>query len=255
MLIRFLLILAIFCCISFPAIAQTLTVLAAVSLKEALDDQVAAFEKQSGQKVVISYAGSNVLARQIQSGAPADVFISADSEWMDYLEARKLLAPHTRTDLVSNQLVLIAPVDNPVQLSLKRGSQLEKTLLKVLGGQRLAIANPETVPAGKYGKAALQSLGVWTTVQPFLASTENVRAALLLVARGEAPLGIVYRTDALVEPRVRIVEPFAAGLHLPITYPAALLLSSQHPQAKALLNYLASPGAAALWRSRGFFPL
>jgi len=250
--IRLFLMAAVFCCASFSALAQTITVFAAASLKEVLDEQVAAFEKQSGQKVSISYAGSNVLARQIQNGAPVDIFISADKEWMDYLEAHKLLVPQSRINLVSNQLVLIAPADNPVQLILKRGPQLEHAIRQSLAGQRFAIADPEAVPAGKYAKAALQSLGLWATVQPFLASTENVRAALTLVARGETPLGIVYRTDALAEPRVRVVGVFKAELHPPITYPAALLQSSQQPQAKALLHYLGSSAARSVWQSRGF---
>jgi len=252
MYVRLFLMTAIFCCASFSALGQSLMVFAAASLKEALDEQIAIFEKQSGQKVSISYAGSNVLARQIQNGAPAHIFISADKEWMDYLETHQLLVPQSRINLVSNQLVLITSADNPLQLTLKPGPQLEHALRQALAGQRFAMANPEAVPAGKYGKAALQSLGLWTTVQPFLASTENVRAALTLVARGEAPLGIVYRTDALAEPKVRIVRTFMTELHPPITYPAALLQSSQQPQAKALLNYLGSSAARSVWQSRGF---
>lgn len=228
--------------------AASITVFAAASLKEAMDAQARAFEAKSGDKVVVSYAGSNVLAKQIQAGAPADAFISADLEWMDYVGQRNLLTPDSRVTLLRNTLVLIAPATSRVNLKIDPYFGLAAAL----GNDRLAIANPDSVPAGKYAKSALEVLGVWTSVQGHLARTENVRAALALVSRGEAPFGIVYATDAMADPGVRVVDTFPSSTHPPIVYPAALIGANPTPAAKALLEFLRSPGAAEIWRRFGF---
>ncbi len=228
--------------------AATITVFAAASLKEAMDAQARAFEAKSGDKVVVSYAGSNVLAKQIEAGAPAEVFISADLEWMDYVGQRNLLTPDSRVTLLRNTLVLIAPAASRVDLKINPAFGLAAAL----GSDRLAIANPDSVPAGKYARSALEVLGVWTSVQSRLARTENVRAALALVSRGEAPFGIVYATDAKADPGVRVVDTFPSSTHPPIVYPAALIGASPTPAAKALLEFLRSPSAAETWRRFGF---
>ena len=189
-----------------------LTVFAAASLKEALDEAAAAYRKQTGVPVRVSYAASSALARQIEQGAPADVFFSADLEWMDYLQKRNRLDVATRRSLLGNRLVLIAPRASKAQVDLKRPA----TLLAALGGGRLAIGQTRTVPAGKYAKASLESLSLWNGVRPRLAESESVRAALMLVARGETPLGIVYASDAKAEPGVRVVATFPEDSHPPI---------------------------------------
>lgn len=229
------------------SLAADITVFAAVSLKEALDANLKAFSADTRQQVRVSYAGSNALARQIEHGAPADLFIAADLEWMDYLEVRKLLAPATRRNLVGNRLVLIAPTASPVKLAIAPNF----ALAAALGDGRLALANPDSVPAGKYARAALAQLGVWAAVEKTLTRSENVRASLVLVARGEAPLGIVYATDAAAEPRVRVVDIFVANLHPPIVYPAALT-SEARPDAAPFLAYLRGPQARAVFERAGF---
>lgn len=231
--------------------ADTIRVLAAASLKEALDEQARAFEKRTGDTVVASYAGSNVLARQIEAGAPADLFVSADLEWMDYVAERGLVVPGSRVTLLENSLVLIAPSGSRINLKIAPGFDLASAI----GNDRLAMANPESVPAGKYGRSALSALGVWPTVEKRVARAENVRAALALVARGEAPLGIVYRTDALADHAVRIVDTFPEDSYPPILYPAAVIAKSNVPAAKALLQYLRSDSAAGVWKKHGFRPL
>ena len=225
-----------------------LTVFAAASLKEALDEMVGRFEAETGGKVVVSYAASNALARQIEAGAPADIFMSADTGWIDYLDQRKLLRSASRLDLLRNRLVLIAPADTRPSLSIAPGF----ALAAALGTGRLAMANPDSVPAGKYGKAALISLGVWTSVESRIARTDNVRAALMLVARGEAPLGIVYATDAMAEPKVRVAGTFPDGTHPPIVYPIAIVAASRSSDAQRFIDSLRSPAAQAIWARRGF---
>ena len=228
--------------------AADITVFAAASLKEALDENVRAFMLATGHKVRVSYAGSNALARQIENGAPADLFMAADLEWMEYLEARKLRASGIRRSVAGNRLVLIAPATSPVKLAIAPNF----ALATALGDGRLAVANPDSVPAGKYARAALTQLGVWAAVEKTLTRSENVRASLLLVARGEAPLGIVYATDAAAEPRVRVVDIFAANLHPPIVYPAALLAGRANPATLGLLDYLTGAAAGAVWVKYGF---
>lgn len=230
--------------------SETVTVFAAASLKESLDAQARQFESMTGDKVIVSYGASNALAKQIEAGAPAQVFISADLDWMDYLDSRKLLAPGSRVNLLRNSLVLIAPAGS--RSSLRIGPNF--ALADALGTERLAMANPESVPAGKYGKASLEALGVWASVEKKIARTENVRAALVLVARGEAPFGIVYATDAQAESGVRIVDTFPDDTHPPIVYPMALLAGSTTPAARAFAAYLASTPAQATWVRYGFVP-
>jgi len=230
------------------AIAQSPVVFAAASLKNALDD-VAAL---SPVKPVISYGASSALAKQIESGAPAQLFISADLDWMDYLEQRKLLREGTRKNILGNKLVMIAPADSTVKVDIQPGFPLAR----LLGDGRLATADPASVPAGKYTKAALEKLGVWDSVAGKLAPAENVRAALTLVARGETPLGTVYATDAAVEPKVRVVAVFPDGLHPPIIYPAALTSSAPASGAAAdFMTLLSSPAARKLFEKYGFTPL
>jgi molybdate transport system substrate-binding protein len=230
------------------SIAVDIRVLAAASLKEALDAQVKAFEATGGNHVVVSYAASNALARQIEAGAPADLFISADLDWMDYVEQRRLLKPATRTNLLRNALVLIAPASSAIELKIAPDFPLGAAL----GQQKLAMANPDSVPAGKYGKLALQALGVWKSVERNVARAENVKAALVLVSRDEAPLGIVYATDAFADHSVRIVDTFPGTTHPTIVYPAAIVAASQAGAAIVLLDYLKSPAARAVWEHYGF---
>ena len=223
-------------------------VFAAASLKNALDDANAEYLRQTGRKVVVSYGASPALARQIEAAAPADVFISADLDWMNYLAERKLIKPATRVNLLGNRLVLIAPVGAQRDVTIAQGFPLAS----MLGSGRLAMADPDSVPAGKYGKAALEHLGVWSSVQGRLARAENVRAALALVSRGEAPFGIVYQTDAGADPKVKIVGFFPEDTHPPIVYPLAALASSTAPPTAAYLEFLRSPAARPFFEKQGF---
>jgi len=229
------------------AAADHLTVFAAASLKDALDAAVKSFEAQTRRKVAVSYAASGSLARQIEAGAPASIFISADLDWADYVESRGLAMPGTRTNLLGNDLVLVAPAASPVAVRIAPGFELARAL----GNGRLAVANPQSVPAGKYAKESLVALGAWGSVEHRLAPAENVRAALALVARGEAPLGIVYRTDAVAENAVRIVDAFPAASHTAIVYPMIVLKGSA-PAARELAAYLASPRSRTILQKYGF---
>lgn len=234
---------------ALPACAEDkVTVFAAASLQDALDDVGAAYARRTGDQVRVSYAGSSAIARQIEQGAPADVFVSADREWMDYAAQRRLILPDSRRDLLRNRLVLIAPADSRVRLAIAPGMPLAGAL----GGGRLAMAAP-AVPAGRYGRAALTSLGVWNSVRGRVAPAESVRAALQFVARGEAPLGIVYETDARAERRVRTLGAFPPSSHPPIVYPAALTTRGGTNRAAArFLTYLSGPEAGAIFRRHGF---
>ncbi|MGE0876848.1 MAG: molybdate ABC transporter substrate-binding protein [Burkholderiales bacterium] len=226
--------------------AQPFIVFAAASLKNAMDE-VAAL---SPAKPAVAYAASSALARQIESGAPAQVFISADLAWMDYLDARKLLKAGTRRNLLGNTLALVAPAGNTVTAVIRPGF----ALASLLGGGRLALGDPRHVPAGRYARTALEKLGVWDSVSARLAPAENVRVALALVARGEAPLGIVYSSDAASEPRVRVVATFPGDSLAPIVYPAALTARATG-DAAAFLAMLASPPAREVFERHGFTPL
>jgi molybdate transport system substrate-binding protein len=241
--------LALFASVAAAQPAQ-LTVFAAASLKNALDDVDTAFTAQSHVPVRASYAASSALARQIEQGAPADAFISADSDWMDYLAQRQLIVAASRRDVLTNHLALIAPAASTTHLIIRKGFPLVKTL----GDGRLAIAGPD-VPAGKYGQASLQALGVWDGVKDHLAPAQNVRGALAFVAQGETPLGIVYDTDARSEPKVRIVGLFPDDSHPRIIYPAALVAASRTPGAGAYLVFLQGPQASAIFRRYGFIVL
>jgi len=234
--------------LSAAAQAADVTVFAAASLKNALDDAAKRYEAKTGGKVVVSYAASSALAKQIENGAPADIFFSADLDWMDYLEQRKLIDTASRHTLLGNTLVLIAPKDSTASLVIEKNFPL----LQALGADgKLAMASVDTVPAGKYGKAALTHLGVWDAVAPRVAPAENVRAALVFVARGEAPLGIVYGTDAKSEPAVRVVGTFPEDSHPKILYPVALTASAK-PEARKFLEFLLSPEAAPSFEAQGF---
>lgn len=233
-----------------PEAAQDTLVFAAASLKNALDAIGAAYGKETGKKIVVSYAASSALAKQIESGAPAQAFISADLAWMDYVAERKLIEPESRVNLLGNRLVLIAPKDAAKPVEIKPGFGLAE----IVGDGRLAVADVAAVPAGKYGKAALESLGVWDAVKDKLAQAENVRAALLLVARGESPAGIVYRTDAAADPSVVIIGTFPEDSHPPVVYPAALTAGTK-ADARAFLDFLKTAEAKALFEAEGFIVL
>jgi molybdate transport system substrate-binding protein len=230
------------------AMAEDLLVLAAASLKNALDEANVAYRKQAGTKVVAAYAASGTLAKQIENAVPADLFISADENWMNYVAERKLIKPATRIDLLGNKLVLVAPKNGPAKVEIRQGLDLAK----LLGDRRLAIGDPASVPAGTYGKTALTNLGVWDSVQSKLAPTGDVRQALALVSREEAPFGIVYATDAAADAGVKIVAEFPADSYPPVTYPIAVLARSRKPEAENFLAWLRTPAAAPHFTRRGF---
>lgn len=223
-----------------------ITVFAAASLKGGLDEAAAAWSMESGQQVRLSFAGSSALARQIIQGAPADIFIAASVEWMDAVEAEGLLIADTRRDILGNELVLIGPMGAALA-----PLNLETDISALLGNGKLAMALVEAVPAGIYGKAALEWLGLWRPVKDSVAQADNVRAALALVAWGEAPLGVVYATDAVAEPKVGVIATFPAASHPPIVYPAALVKDADDG-AGAFLEFLSSAKGAAFFLARGF---
>ena len=222
--------------------------LAAASLQESLNAAADRWAAKGHPRPVMSFAGSSQLARQIESGARADLFISADEEWMDHVANKGLIRRGTRVSFLNNRLVLIAPARSTVRLAIGPGFPLARTL----GNGRLAMADPASVPAGKYGKEALANLGVWPAVAAKVARAENVRAALAFVSRGAAPLGIVYATDARADRGVRIVGTFPASSHTPITYPVATLAASRHKDAEAFRRFLIGPEGKAVFRSFGF---
>jgi molybdate transport system substrate-binding protein len=227
----------------------TITIFAAASLKNALDSAAAAYDKSTGNKAVISYAGSSALAKQIEQGAPADIFISADLDWMDYVQKKKLIKDDTRFNLLGNRLVLIAPKASTASLTIGPNFPLAAAL----GDNHIAMANVKSVPAGKYGSAALEKLGVWKETEPKVAQADNVRAALALVAQGEAPFGIVYESDAIAEPKVKVVDAFPEDSHPPIIYPIAILGGAKNADAaKAFVDYLKTPDAQGFFTKQGF---
>jgi len=235
-----------------PPLAQaqdkTITVFAAASMKNALDDVNAAFLKASGVKVVASYAASSTLIKQIEQGAPADVFASADLDWMDYGAGKKLIRDETRVNLLGNRLVLIAPKDSKIaDVTIAPGFDLAK----LIGDGRIATGEVRSVPVGKYAKEALEKLGIWASVENKFAMADNVRAALSFVARGEAVLGIVYETDAKVEPGVKIVGAFPPDSHPPIVYPVAATATAK-PETAAYLAFLRTATAKAVFEHYGF---
>jgi molybdate transport system substrate-binding protein len=234
------------------AAAAEVVVFAAASLRTALDAAAAAWTAETGTAVSVSYAGTAALAKQIEQGAPADLFLSADVPWMDWLDGRGLIRPGTRRDLFGNRLALVAhdPAAPPVALA----RPLDLAVLLGADG-RLAIADVAAVPAGRYGRAALEALGAWDAVADRLAPAPNVRAALALVARGEAPYGVVYATDAAADPSVTVVGTFPADSHPPIVYPAALTAAGRSPDAAAFLDWLSGGAARPVFAAQGFtFP-
>jgi molybdate transport system substrate-binding protein len=227
---------------------KTLTVFAAASMKNALDDINAAFTRKTGVKIVASYAASSALMKQIEAGAPADIFASADLDWMNYGSQKKVIKDDTRVNLLGNRLVLIAPKNSKLgNVTIAQGFDLAK----LAGDGRIATGDVKSVPAGKYAKAALEKLGAWTAAESKFAMAENVRAALTLVSRGEAPLGIVYETDAKVEPGVKIIGAFPADSHEPITYPVAATITAK-PEATAYLAFLQRPASKDIFEKYGF---
>ncbi|WP_126173864.1 molybdate ABC transporter substrate-binding protein [Altericroceibacterium xinjiangense] len=222
-------------------------VLAASSLQESLQDVAEAWAKEGHAQPVLSFAASSALARQVLGGAPADVFVSADEHWMDPVDQAGLLRPGTRADLLANAMVLVAPKNETEPLPLTGND-----LTQALGQGPLAMADPDAVPAGKYGKAALRQLGLWNAVENRIVRTENVRAALALVEAGEAPLGLIYATDAQASDKVRIVASFPTGSHPPIRYPVAVLATSDSPEAEAFARFLASGKGQAIFIRHGF---
>ncbi|WP_336969942.1 molybdate ABC transporter substrate-binding protein [Sphingobium aromaticiconvertens] len=223
-------------------------VLAAASMQESLNAAADSWVIAGHPRPILSFAASSALARQIAAGGPADLFISADEEWMDAVQRRGLLAPRSRADLVANALVLIAPKGSAMRIRIGKNMPLARSL----GSSRLAMADPDSVPAGKYGKAALTMLGVWPSVANKVARAENVRAALALVERGEAPLGIVYATDARASSKVMVVGTFPAASHPPIRYPIARLARSTNPEAEEFRRFLLSASGKAIFARFGF---
>jgi molybdate transport system substrate-binding protein len=238
---------------SLPASSQdrTLTVFAAASMKNALDEVNAAFSAKAGVKVSASYAASSILAKQIEQGAPADIFMSADTDWMGYLAAKKAIDESSRINLLGNSIVLIAPRDSRIEkVTIGEGFDLAK----LAGSGRIATGDVSAVPVGKYAKAALEKIGAWQAAEPKFAMAESVRAALTLVARGEATLGIVYATDARVEPDVKVLGTFPADSHPPIIYPVAATTAAK-PDAAGYLAFLRSTGAKTIFEKYGFTSL
>lgn len=235
--------------LSGAALSETPIVFAAASLKNALDEASGLYREKTGKGVTLNYAGSSTLAKQIEQAAPADIFFSANIDWMDYLEERDLIDRDSRVTLLGNAIVLIAPRESGAAIEIAA----DMALAELLGSDgRLAMANVDSVPAGVYGKAALQHLGVWDSVAGKVVQTDNVRAALAFVARGETPLGIVYATDATAEPAVRIVDEFPADSHPPILYPVALTAASESADAAAFLDFLKSDEARPAFEKQGF---
>lgn len=228
---------------------QPVVVFAAASMKNALDEVAAEWTKANKTEVKISYAASSALAKQIENGAPADIFVSADLKWIDHVADKKLIKANTRQNLLGNTLVLIARKDGKFK-DVKIGPNFD--LAGLLGNDRLAVGQVESVPAGRYAKAALEKLGIYKSVEGKLAQAENVRVALAYVARGEAPLGIVYGTDAASEPQVAVIGTFPEGSHPAIVYPVAQLETSKNPKAAEFLKSLGSPSAQAIFKKHGF---
>jgi len=231
--------------------ADKITVFAAASLTNAMQDIAAQYQKEKGVQVVSSFASSSTLARQIEQGAPADLFISADQQWMDYSISKQQIVENTRYTLLGNELVLVAA----------KASKFDKVEIddktqwtKLLGDSRLAVGDPDHVPAGIYAKEALQKLGAWSTREPKLARASDVRGALALVEREEAPLGIVYGSDAIASKKVKVVGTFPASSHKPVEYPMAIVKDHEKPEVRAFYDYLKTPAASAIFKQYGFAP-
>jgi molybdate transport system substrate-binding protein len=244
-----LLLLALFLLAPLTAHAQQLTVMAAASLTDAMKDISVPWEKAGHKPLQMSFGASSTLARQIEQGAPANVFASADEKWMDYLAERKLIAADTRKSLLGNEVVLVVPVGKPQHVAIAPGFDL----LGMLGADgRLAVGDPAHVPVGIYAEQALKKLGLWDRIVPRLARTEDVRAALRFVELGEAPVGIVYATDAAISKGVNVAGTFPANSHDPVTYPFAVVKAGDNPEARALMTFLEGPQAREIFVRRGF---
>ena len=230
------------------ACAESVNVFAAASLKTALDEIATVWKSQSGKDIVATYGSTATLAKQIAEAAPADIFISADLAWMDDVAQKNLIKPESRKNLVGNTLVLVAAKGTDLKIGLDKGSNLAT----VLGNDKLAVGDVKSVPAGKYAKAALENLGLWSSVEANLVMQENVRSALALVARGEARLGIVYGSDAVAESKVQVVANFPEASHKPILYPAAVIAASSNPDAQTFLTFLFSKEAQLIFKENGF---
>lgn len=243
-----ILLLAVTSLSNLASAAEKVTVFAAASLKDVLESIAEDWKKKTGNEAVFAFAASSALAKQIAEGAPADLFMSADLDWMDAVEKQGLVKEGTRLSLLANRIVLVAPVDSKTELKIAPGFDLAGAL----GSDKLAMGNVESVPAGKYGKAALEKLGVWDAVSSKVAQAENVRAALLLVSRGEAPFGIVYETDAKVDSKVKILDRFPENTHKPIVYPVAVLREAKSPVAQTFLDWLKTENAKVAFAAAGF---
>ncbi|QHB33365.1 molybdate ABC transporter substrate-binding protein [Yersinia canariae] len=242
---------ALLAAFSSSAMAADITVFAAASLTNALQDIAVQYKKEKQIEVVASYASSSTLARQIEQGAPADLFISADQQWMNYAIDKQQMVANTRYTLLGNELVLIAPKDSKIdKVDIDKKTDW-KTLLD---GGRLAVGDPEHVPAGIYAKESLESLGAWTTLAPEMARANNVRSAMALVERAEAPLGIVYGSDAVASDKVKVVGIFPEASHKPVEYPMAIVKGHENPTVTAFYDYLKSPAAAVIFEKYGFTP-
>lgn len=229
--------------------SQTVTVFAAASLTDGMKDAAALWAKDGHPAPALSFGSSSTLARQIEQGAPANIFASADELWMDDLAKKNLIVPATRHDLLGNELVLIVPASHPIKVDIKPGFNL----LGLLGaGGRLAVGDPAHVPVGLYAKQALGRLGLWDSVMPHIAAAADVRSGMLLVERGEAPAGIVYGTDAAVSDKVSVAGVFPESSHDPISYPFAVVKAGDTPEARAFLTFLSGPDVRAIWVKRGF---
>lgn len=235
--------------ISASAVDNNITVFAASSLTNALNDIAAKYQQETGVKTTLSFASSSALARQVALGAPANIYLSANEKWMDYVEQQGAVIDNSRVDVLKNSLVMVAPTDYPQNnISLSASWDLSKAL----DGTRLAVGNPDNVPAGRYAKQSLEFMHLWKQAEPLLARANNVRSALVLVERGEAKLGIVYKTDAEISKKVKIVATFPEDSHKPITYPMALVKGNDTPAAKAFYQYLQHDEAKAIFKQYGF---
>ncbi|PSW56332.1 molybdate ABC transporter substrate-binding protein [Photobacterium leiognathi] len=235
--------------ISASAADNNITVFAASSLTNALNDIAAKYRQETGVKTTLSFASSSALARQVALGAPANIYLSANEKWMDYVEQQGAVIDNSRVDVLKNSLVMVAPTDYP-QNNISFSASWD--LSKALDGTRLAVGNPDNVPAGRYAKQSLEFMHLWKQAEPLLARANNVRSALVLVERGEAKLGIVYKTDAEISKKVKIVATFPEDSHKPITYPMALVKGNDTPAAKAFYQYLQHDEAKAIFKQYGF---
>ncbi|EMX2275225.1 molybdate ABC transporter substrate-binding protein [Yersinia enterocolitica] len=242
---------ALLAAFSSSAMAADITVFAAASLTNALQDIAVQYKKEKQVDVVASYASSSTLARQIEQGAPADLFISADQQWMDYAIDKQQMVANTRFTLLGNELVLIAPKDSKIT---KVAIDKKTDWKKLLEGGRLAVGDPDHVPAGIYAKESLENLGAWATLAPEMARANNVRSAMALVERAEAPLGIVYGSDAIASDKVKVVGVFPEASHKPVEYPMAIVKGHENPTVTAFYDYLKSPAAAVIFEKYGFTP-